>query len=269
MIIGLSLLIGQVLRLKANLLEVPISGMLVLGVRAANTGDAAWDRIMETLIGAGVGVLATLLLPPKVATGSAADAIAHFADDLATLLRRAANQVVAAQGRGDRIADNARDWLDDVRTITHDVPNVGQALLHAEEGRKLNVRAIRVPDAAPGLRQGLEALEHSGVELQPGPDRALRQPVGHCAPRPQRDGPRGAGAPPGAAPRGTAPSPDVRHPPEAGHRLRGTVDQCQGPEQTAQGHRTGQPQARRPERALRRPGRRPPNSLGCTASPPC
>ena len=166
LVIGISLLIGQVLRLKANLLEVPISGMLVLGVRATNTGDAASDRIVETLIGAGVGVLATLLLPPKVATGSAAEAIRHFADELAGLLRQAADEVAEAQGRGERIADNARDWLDTVRTITHDVPNVGLALLHAEEGRKLNVRALRAPDAAPGLRQGLEALEHSSVALR-------------------------------------------------------------------------------------------------------
>ena len=166
LVIGLSLLIGQMLRLKANLLEVPISGMLVLGVRAVNTSDAAWTRIVETLIGAGVGVLATLLLPPKVATVSAADAIRHFADDLAALLRRAADDVVETLGRDDRIAEDAHQWLDDARTITHDVPNVGLALLHAEEGRKLNVRALRAPDAAPGLRQGLEALEHSGIAIR-------------------------------------------------------------------------------------------------------
>ena len=107
-----------------------------------------------------------MLLPPKVATGSAAEAIQHFAQELANLLRRAADEVVDAEGRGDRIADHARDWLDDARTITHDVPNVGAALLHAEEGRKLNVRALRAPNAAPGLRQGLEALEHSGVTIR-------------------------------------------------------------------------------------------------------
>ena len=166
LVIGFSLMIGQVLRLKANLLEVPISGMLVLGVRATNTEAAAWDRIVETLIGAGVGVLATLLLPPKVATGSAAEAIQHYAQEFAELLRRAADQVVEARGRGDRIAEEAGGWLDDARTITHDVPNVGAALLHAEEGRRLNVRAFRAPNAAPGLRQGLEALEHSGVALR-------------------------------------------------------------------------------------------------------
>jgi hypothetical protein len=43
---------------------------------------------------------------------------------------------------------------------------VGAALLRAEEGRRLNVRAIGTPDVGPGLRQGLEALEHSAVAVR-------------------------------------------------------------------------------------------------------
>jgi hypothetical protein len=166
LVIGISLLLGQALRLKDNLLEVAISGMLVLGVRAANTSNAAWDRIAETLIGAGVGVLATLLLPPKVATGTAAEAIQQFAAELARLLRRAADDVVDTLGTSDRIADDAPHWLDDARSLTHTIPGVGLALLHAEEGRLLNVRALGAPNAAPGLRQGLEALEHSGIAVR-------------------------------------------------------------------------------------------------------
>jgi hypothetical protein len=46
------------------------------------------------------------------------------------------------------------------------MPNVGAALLRAEESRRLNVRAIGTPDAGPGLRQGLEALEHSTVAVR-------------------------------------------------------------------------------------------------------
>jgi signal transduction histidine kinase len=43
---------------------------------------------------------------------------------------------------------------------------VGAALEHAEQGRRLNVRAVGTPDVGPGLRQGLEALEHSAVALR-------------------------------------------------------------------------------------------------------
>jgi hypothetical protein len=43
---------------------------------------------------------------------------------------------------------------------------VGAALLRAEEGRRLNVRAVRTPHVEPGLRQGLEALEHTAVAIR-------------------------------------------------------------------------------------------------------
>ena len=69
-----------------------------------------------------------------------------------------------AEGRD--LAPAARAWLDEARRITHDIPRVGAALLHAEQGRRLNVRAVGTPDVGPGLRQGLEALEHSAVAIR-------------------------------------------------------------------------------------------------------
>ena len=38
--------------------------------------------------------------------------------------------------------------------------------MHAEQGRRLNVRAVGTPDVGPGMRQGLEALEHSAVSIR-------------------------------------------------------------------------------------------------------
>src|SRR3712207_8702459 len=60
-----------------------------------------------------------------------------------TLFR--SDEVIDALGRGDPIAEHARDWLEDARTINHDVPHGAAGLLHAEGGRRLNVRALRVP----------------------------------------------------------------------------------------------------------------------------
>ena len=65
-----------------------------------------------------------------------------------------------------RLPGAAREWLDDARRITHAIPEVGAALLRAEEGRRLNVRAVRTAHVEPGLRQGLEALEHSAVAIR-------------------------------------------------------------------------------------------------------
>jgi uncharacterized membrane protein YccC len=166
-LIFVSLGLGQALRLRGNLLEVPISAMLVLGVGTLATGSAAWQRIVETLVGAAVAVAANLLFPPKVASGSAADAIDELADSMSGLAKRAATELSELVEQHGKITPAARQWLDEARRITHEeVPRAGSALTHAEESRRLNVRALRTPDVGPGLRQGLEALEHCAVAVR-------------------------------------------------------------------------------------------------------
>jgi hypothetical protein len=166
-LILVSITIGQLLHLRSNLLEVAISAMLVLGVGSLGAESAAWQRIAETLVGAAVGVAVNLLVPPKVATADAGRAIEGLADSVSDLLRRAAHELTSLAGdpRHD-LLPAARGWLDDARLITHDIPQVGAALLHAEQSRRLNVRAAVTPDVGPGLRQGLEALEHSAVAIR-------------------------------------------------------------------------------------------------------
>src|SRR4051812_27014495 len=159
--------LGQALRLRANLIGVPISAMLVLGVGALGAGSVAWQRIVETLVGAAVGVATNLLFPPKVATASAATAIDGLADSISDLVNHAAAELSDLVEQDGEIAPAARRWLDEARRITHhDVPRAGSALAQAEEGRRLNVRAVRTPDLGPGLRQGLEALEHCAVAIR-------------------------------------------------------------------------------------------------------
>jgi hypothetical protein len=166
LLILVSITIGQALRLRANLIEVAISGMLVLGVGSLSTESAAWQRIAETLVGAAVGIAANLLFPPKVASADAGRAIDGLADSISELLNRAADELVGLVADGGDLAAAARGWLGEARRITHEIPLVGAALLHAEQGRRLNVRAVGTPDVGPGLRQGLEALEHSAVAVR-------------------------------------------------------------------------------------------------------
>lgn len=165
-VIALSLLIGQLLRLGPNLLEVPISAMLVLGVGSRTAETAAWKRVAETLVGAGVGVASNLLFPPRVATEDAASAIRILADDLSRLLDSAAADVLDKELSTSEIGERATRWLGESRRLTHDIPNVGTALLRAEESRRLNLRALGTVDSGPGLRLGLEALEHSALALR-------------------------------------------------------------------------------------------------------
>jgi uncharacterized membrane protein YccC len=167
LLIFVSMGVGQALRLRDNLIEVPISAMLVLGVGALGAGSAAWERIVETLVGAAVGVVTSLLFPPKVATGSAAKAIDGLADSMSELVNHAAARLAELVEEGGEIAPSARRWVEEARRITHDeVPRAGSALDHAEQGRRFNVRAVGTPDLGPGLRQGLEALEHCAVAIR-------------------------------------------------------------------------------------------------------
>jgi hypothetical protein len=166
LLIFAAITIGQALRLRSNLVEVAISGMLVLGVGTWAAGSAAWERIAETLVGAAVGIAANLLFPPKVASADAGRAIDGLADSLSELLSSAAEELTDLVADGGDVAAAARSWLGEARRITHDIPRVGAALLHAEQGRRFNVRAVGTPNVGPGLRQGLEALEHSAVSIR-------------------------------------------------------------------------------------------------------
>src|SRR3954454_6451032 len=165
-LIFVSISIGQLLHLRSNLIEVAISGMLVLGVGSLGAEPAASQRIAETLVGAVVGIAANLLFPPKVASADAGRAIDGLADSVSDLLVRAAGELTELVAEGRDPGPAARAWLGEARRITHDIPQVGAALLHAEQGRRLNVRAVGTPNMGPGLRQGLEALEHSAVAIR-------------------------------------------------------------------------------------------------------
>ena len=79
-LIFVSITIGQALRLRANLIEVAISAMLVLGVGALGAEAAAGQRIAETLVGAAVGIAANLLFPPRIPTRDAGREIEGLAD---------------------------------------------------------------------------------------------------------------------------------------------------------------------------------------------
>ncbi len=166
LLIFVSITIGQALRLRANLIEVAISGMLVLGVGSLAAESAAWQRIAETLVGAAVGIAANLLFPPKVPSANAGLAIYGLADSVGVLLRRAADELSHVLDDPARVQTAAETWLGEARRITYEIPRIGAALVQAEEGRRLNVRALGTPDVGPGLRHGLEALEHSAVALR-------------------------------------------------------------------------------------------------------
>jgi hypothetical protein len=158
-LIATSIVTGQLLKLGPHLLEVPISAMLVLAVEGAEA--AAWDRVVETLIGAFVGVTVNAVFPPAVRTATAAAAVEHFAEEIAELLDRAGSELFSGAS-----VEQATRWLEDSRELTRHVPAVDRAVAQAEASRRLNPRALGVPDSQESLHGGLMALEHSSVAVR-------------------------------------------------------------------------------------------------------
>ncbi len=64
LIILASLAVGHLVRVEEYVPEVAISAMLILGV--TQVGSTAWARVLETLIGAVVGLGINLLIAPPV-----------------------------------------------------------------------------------------------------------------------------------------------------------------------------------------------------------
>ena len=155
-----SILLGQALRLGPHLLEVPISAMVILA--AGGAGAQATDRIIETLIGAFVGLALNVIIPPSVRGRSAGAAVEAFAGRIAQLLDRISGTL--AEEPVSR--DQGWEWLREQRQIAGDIAQVDQVLEQTRESRRLNPRAAGSWDPVPDLRSGLDALEHSAVALR-------------------------------------------------------------------------------------------------------
>jgi Aromatic acid exporter family member 1 len=156
LVIFVSLAIGQVLKLGPHRIEVPISALLVMTL--GGTTGVARTRVLETLIGAGVGVVVNAVLVPPVYIRPAGDAIYELADDMARVLEGAADDL--AEGWS---GEDAYDRLLEARELDGEVREAGEAVGQAEDSLRLNPRRRMVGDPSDELRDGLTSLEHSAI----------------------------------------------------------------------------------------------------------
>ncbi|MET9023661.1 FUSC family protein [Actinopolymorpha sp. NPDC004070] len=154
-----SLALGRVLRLGPAVQEVAISGMLVMGV--ANPAATAQGRALETLIGAGVGVLLNLLVPPSVYVQTAGEAVDRLADQLSDLLHRMAREIQEGAS-----AENAGSWLSEARRIDREFVRVDIALVKAEDSLRLNPRGRQLLHTRLILRSRMDTLDHCAVSVR-------------------------------------------------------------------------------------------------------
>ena len=157
--IGVSLVIGRLMRLGDEIAEVPISAMLVLAV--GGSGTAAEGRVVETVIGAVVGVLVGAVVAPPVYVRPAGDAVLGVAQRAAEVMRR-----VAAEVREEYTTDQTEGWLADARGLGRDILRADRVLVTADASLRYNPRARSRPHAGASLRSGLDAVERATVSLR-------------------------------------------------------------------------------------------------------
>ena len=203
LVIGGALVIGRGLRLGDDLLEVPISAMLIFS--SVGTHAAATGRVVDTLLGAGAGLGGGLVFAGRPQVQPARSAVGHLAGEVAGLLDRMAADLAGTEradiepvlaetaladteladtgpeGTGQGSADpadgdltaEAGQWLVQARALRDEIERVDDTLREAADSARLNPRALVLPSGATpvtvttvALRGGLEALEHAALTLR-------------------------------------------------------------------------------------------------------
>ena len=169
-IILIALVIGHLLRLGKQVNQVAISALLVL---ALGTGYGS-VRIVDTLLGAVVGVLVNALLAPPTHVQGAAAEIARVAEDLGLLL--------ADIGKGLRTGWDhrvAQDWLRRAREMDGARARAGEAVRRGDESLLYNPLARNEAEAVARLTEADTALEHVATQVR-GVARALADLSDHA-----------------------------------------------------------------------------------------
>jgi Fusaric acid resistance protein-like len=165
LVIAAALLIGRALRLGEDLLEVPISAMLIFA--SAGHQAAAAGRVVDTLVGTAAGLLGGLAFA-QLQVQPARAAVGGLAGRLAALLDR-----MGADLANDPEPALVTEWLIDARSLRDEIERVDDTLREAADSAKLNPRAlvgtavsVPVNEMTVSLRGGVEALEYATLTVR-------------------------------------------------------------------------------------------------------
>lgn len=132
--------------------QVAISALLVLALGTA-TPSYALDRVLETLIGAVIGILVNIALVPPVAVAPARDAVARLGDEVAGSLERLADALEARPTEAD-----LQGLLIQARLMKPMREAADRAIEVATESLSLNPRGKRHRDELAATVSLLERL---------------------------------------------------------------------------------------------------------------
>ncbi|ELP65591.1 FUSC family protein [Streptomyces turgidiscabies] len=128
----LTVLLGNYARFGAQGLYAPTAALFVLGY-GSYTGSDILHRLLETLLGAVIGICVNAFVLPPVHSRDVRDLRGRLPEECAALLHTAAGGL---QGRYDR--EEARDWYGRAVRLTDVVTDLRAARRWSEEGHRLN-----------------------------------------------------------------------------------------------------------------------------------
>jgi hypothetical protein len=138
------LLLGSARWFRDESTTVAATGLIVLTTGVSDRGPVLVDRLLDTLIGIGVGLLVNLAVWPPLRDHSAARAIDTVDDRIGVLL------VDMARDLRERTCtlEDVTGWVERTRSIDEDIEHAWAVLRQARESTRLNPRR-----AAAGLRR--------------------------------------------------------------------------------------------------------------------
>ena len=156
LIVVFGLVIGRTLQLGTQVTQVAVTGLLVL----AFGNSYGTVRILDSVIGAAIGVLVNTAIAPPAFARTAAKELADLADDLASLC-----SAVAKELRAEWTHEQARDWLARSRVLGNSARAARKIAQQAEESLKYHPRKSTHLDEVHRVDEAAIALDHTASQL--------------------------------------------------------------------------------------------------------
>ena len=156
LVVVAGLVLGRTLRLGTQVNQVAVTALLVLSFG----GHYGYTRVLDSVVGAAVGVTVNTLIAPPAFARTAAKELADLADDLATLVARVAKGV-----RGDWTHEQAQAWLSRSRELSGNARAARKIAQQAEEAVKFHPRRNAHLGEVHRVDEAAIALDHTSTQL--------------------------------------------------------------------------------------------------------
>ncbi len=137
---------------------IAATAMIVLTTGFADNGNLLLDRLADTAIGIGVGLLVNLVVWPPLRSSTAISALNSLDDEIGELLRDMGDGLAAGVA-----ADEVDGWVDRTRTLDEDLDRAWALVRQARESARMNPRRSAAELRNPKLWMGLLEREEQAI----------------------------------------------------------------------------------------------------------